>query len=225
MIASHPFYVFLKFLSSMLTHVVFLSTEEYHLWPTISFNHLLYLSCIYWNPTGSPVTSYCCFESANPPLTEWKMLWDTFSSFFICNCLNAMGIFEGSQLHSFRQNVFLYLLELKAMYGWTGLLYSAGCTIPSPPAALKCSWSYYIDGVSREVTGDNSPLPIFCGCWFLATPQSVAEVRQVLENQINISLSRQGLQGQVRPFFRPSWYSGKKWTSFQIREAFRKSSI
>lgn len=138
MVAFHPFYVFLKFLSSVFTLVAFLSTEEYHLWPTVCFNHLLHLSCVYWNPVGSPVTRCCCFERANPHLTKWKMLWNTFSS-FICDCLNAMGVFEGSQLHSFKQNVFLYLLERRAMYGWTVLVYSAGCTLPSPPpAALKC---------------------------------------------------------------------------------------
>lgn len=33
-------------------------------------------------------------------------------------------------------------------------------------------------------------MPVFCGCSFLATPLSVAEVRQGLENKTNMNLSR-----------------------------------
>nr|XP_009942349.1 PREDICTED: overexpressed in colon carcinoma 1 protein [Opisthocomus hoazin] len=32
-------------------------------------------------------------------------------------------------------------------------------------------WSYYVDGVSKEVVQDSSVLPVFCGCRFLDTPQ------------------------------------------------------
>lgn len=38
-------------------------------------------------------------------------------------------------------------------------------------------WSYCVNGVSREVNQDISVLPIFYGCGFVATLQSLVEVR------------------------------------------------
>lgn len=52
-------------------------------------------------------------------------------------------------------------------------------------------WSYYVDGVSREVIQDSSVLPIFVVAASWLTP--VAEVGQVLENQTNMTLLGLGL--------------------------------
>lgn len=67
-------------------------------------------------------------------------------------------------------------------------------------------------------------MPIFCGCSFLATPLSVAEVRQGLENKTNMNLSR--FVGSSAAFFLgQADIVGKKRTSFEICEAFLKSYI